>query len=167
MMLPERINSDLVALPGLRLFGSRSMAIRPATDSFDPAAHIHSRIRAITDWDFSGQYSNTLIKALRAKGFEENDASHYFDNQTVAVFSKRYVTPIDWSNPVISEGDEKVHVVLHSDETLFRRVWDCIYPEFYYNYLWKRSPKYEYCDDIGQVNFNIKLIMNQLYEVAK
>jgi hypothetical protein len=142
------------------------MAARPAVKEFDPAVMIGSQVTDETDWDFSAKYSELNQDALARAGFTywPSGASPYRDNLTVRVYSKEYHPKVGrfLSYSTIT----KVHVVLHSDEELFRRVWDRISPEFYYKYLWKRSPQYDHIDSKGERKLLIREIMNQLYELA-
>ena len=167
-MIPEAVKHDLQELKYPMLFGSRSMATRPAVKEFDPAVMIGAQITDETDWDFSAQYSELNQDALARAGFTywPSGASPYADNLTIRVYSKEYLPKLDWSLSPIFSSITKVHVVLHSDEKLFRRVWDRISPEFYYKYLWKRSPQYDHIDSKGERKLLIRKIMNQLYEVA-
>jgi hypothetical protein len=167
-MIPESIKHDLQELEHPILFGSRSMAARSAVEGFDPAIMIGSQITERTDWDFSAQYSEMNQDALARAGFSywPSGASPYADNLTIRVFSKEYSSKLDWSLSSIFSAPPKVHVVLHSDEELFRRVWAGISPKFYYKYLWKRSPQYDHIDSKGERKRLIREIMNQLYEVA-
>lgn len=159
-MIPDIIQKDIDTI-GAVLFGSRSMAARPAKENFDPTIMIGAHINASTDWDFSQQYSTQAHDYLVSVGFEcykDAQLSPYADSLTKAVYIKSYC-----SFPRL----HIVNVVLHKDEALFRQVWDCIDPEFYYRYLWKRSPHYDYTSDLGEIKTRIKEIMNQLYAVAK
>jgi hypothetical protein len=128
------------------------MATRESSDSFDPSLYIGTRIAPNTDWDFSQQYSEEVHNYLVSAGYECHKGGDYFDDLTVAVYSKT----ID---------DHKVHVVLHRNEELFRRIWNSIDAEFYYKYLWKRSGLY-LCDSPQGIKYMIRQIMNQLYRTG-
>lgn len=162
--MTKEMLQDIKQLGYAKLFGSRSMANRSATTSFDPAVMIGSQITATTDWDYSQSYSEESHNYLTAAGFtcyRAEDMAHYADDLTVAVYVKEYL------------GDDGffpthcVNVVLHSDEALFRQVWNSISPEFYYTHLWKRSPHYDGLDSTGEIKLCIKQVMNQLYATAR
>lgn len=171
MSIPDIIKSDLKNIGYPQLFGSRSMAIRPAVERFDPAVMIGSQISSSTDWDFSQQHSDDTHMYLISAGYSAYTAEHlgnYADDLTVSVYTKEFHPSFNLKNLVAySDADiVKVNIVLHKDETLFRRVWERITPEFYYSHLWKRSPRYGHIDDLYEVKSNITTIMNQLYAVA-
>lgn len=169
-MIPEAIKHDLQKLEHPMLFGSRSMAARSAIVGFDPAIMIGSYITKETDWDFSQEYSDYTHLYLLSAGFthyNKNELGTYTDKLTIGVYSKEYFPKPDWSLTSIFSTVPKVHVVLHSDEALFRKVWNRISPEFYYKYLWKRSPRFDCTDSKGERKLQIREIMNQLYEVAE
>lgn len=188
-MIPEAIKHDLQKLEHPMLFGSRSMAARSAVkefdtkvmtryrsmaecqtvEDFDPAIMIGAKITDKTDWDFSQKYSDHTHSYLLSAGFthyNKNELATYTDKLTIGIYSKEYFPKPDWSFTSIFSTVPKVHVVLHSDEALFRQVWNRISPEFYYNYLWKRSPRFDCTDSMGERKLQIREIMNQLYEVA-
>lgn len=171
MNLPDIIKNDLKHCGYPQLFGSRSMAARPSTEDFDTAVMIGSQISSSTDWDFSQQYSDELHQYLISVGYAaytSESLGAYADNLTVSVYVKDYHPGFSLKNPLAYFGSDvvKVNIVLHKDEELFRRVWDRITPEFYYNYLWKRSPRYRNIDDLYRIKSTITGIMNQLYAVA-
>ena len=167
-MIPEPIKHDLQELEHPILFGSRSMAARSVVEGFDPAIMIGAQITNETDWDFSAQYSEMNQDALARAGFSywPSGALPYADNLTIRVFSKEYTHKLGGSLSTIFSTPIKVHVLLHSDEELFRRVWAGISPKFYYKYLWKRSPNYDHIGSKRERKMLIREIMNQLYEVA-
>ena len=172
-MIPEVMKTDIKNLGYARIFGSRSMAARPSVEGFDPSIMIGSQITDSTDWDFSQQYSEEVHRYLVAAGFIHYTAeqiSPYADDLTVGVFIKEYSPAWDWKNPIWFSNKDivKVNIVLHKDETLFRRVWDRISPEFYYKYLWKRGPRFDYVHyDLCEIKMRIKEVMNQLYVVGQ
>lgn len=171
-MIPEIMKTDIKNLGYARLFGSRSMSARPVVEGFDPRIMIGAQITDDTDWDFSQQYNDYTHSYLLSAGFtyyNPNDMKYYIDNLTVGVYIKEYTPKFDMRNPLAYRlGDNpKINVVLHSDELLFRRIWDRITPNFYYRYLWKRSPHYEYMDSVGERKRHIRDVMNQLYAVAQ
>lgn len=170
--IPDIIKSDLKAIGYPRLFGSRSMISKPIKAGFDPTMQIGLLITADTDWDFSQQYSEEAHQYLVAAGFTHHTAeaiSPYADDLTVGVYIKEYVPHFDWKNPKTYTNRDivKVNIVLHSDEALFRQVWNSIDAEFYYKYLWKRGPRFDYLyDDLCSIKMRIKEVMNQLYSTA-
>ncbi len=151
-MIPEPLKRDIANVGYAKLFGSRSMAVRPSSASFDPAWSIGRKITNTTDWDFSQQYSEEAHNYLISVGYTHHDNADYMDDLTVAVYSK-------------SVDDYRVHFALHNNEELFRRVWDSISAEFYYKFLWKRSDLYAFEPRLN-VKKSIKEIMNQLYETG-
>jgi len=171
-MIPDVMKTDIKNLGYARLFGSRSMAARPAVEEFDPAIMIGSQITDETDWDFSQEYNDYTHSYLLSAGFTHyspDDMKSYSDELTVGVYIKEYTPKFDMRNPLAYRlGDTpKINVVLHSDELFFRRVWDRINPNFYYRYLWKRSPHYDYTGSIGERKRHIREVMNQLFAVAQ
>jgi hypothetical protein len=128
---------------------------------------IGSQITNSTDWDFSQQYNDYTHSYLLSAGFthySKNEIGPYADDLTVGVYIKEYSASSLFS---LFNAVPKINVVLHSDELFFRRVWDRISPEFYYRYLWKRSPQYDHIDSVGERKLRIREIMNQLYSVAQ
>jgi hypothetical protein len=166
-MIPDVMKTDIKNLGYARLFGSRSMAARPSVEGFDPAIMIGSQINDNTDWDFSQQYNDYTHSYLLSAGFThyaKDQIGPYADELTVGVYIKEYNTSSLFS---LFNSVTKINVVLHSDELFFRRVWDRISPEFYYRYLWKRSPQYDHISSVGERKLCIREIMNQLYSVAQ
>lgn len=136
-------------LKELMLFGSREMAQRPKTKTFDPGESIGSLITDSTDWNWSGRWSQTTQSLLQSNGFTVVE-SNYKDDLTVCILRREQVRMCK----------EKIDVVLHSDEVLFRLAWRRITPEFYYRWLWKSSPEWR-----GESEFKGDF-MNQLYQAA-
>jgi hypothetical protein len=155
-MIPEAITKDFKHLDTYMLFGSRSMARKAPTDTFDPAIIIGTQITHTTDWDFSAPANPDNHKALIAAGYAfcSREQLSYADDLTHSVYSKQY-----------SEG-RLVHVVLRYDYALFRQVWYSIDPQFYFNYLWKRSPNYDDYE-IADKKQVICTVMNQLFSTAR
>lgn len=169
-MLNKVIEQDTKAISA-KLFGSRSMAARTALDGFDPAIMIGANIDRSTDWDFSQQYTKDNHNYLVGEGYTTYNAKFledYADDLTIAVYEKQFYPKINWGKMLsFRDADPvKIHIVLHSDEELFRRVWDAISPEFYYEYIWKRSPRYANIDNRSKIKSDIRTLMNQLYKVA-
>lgn len=170
MNIPTEIKQDIKQIGYAQLFGSRSMAVRPVIEGFDPAIMIGTRIAEDIDWDFSQQYSDDAHSYLLAAGFthyNKSDFDPYGDDLTVGVYIKEYTPKTGWNLSNIFTDVTTANIVLHSDEELFRRVWDAITPEFYYRYLWKRSPQFDHIDSMGERKLRISEMMNQLFAVAK
>jgi hypothetical protein len=170
MKTAEIIARDLKNLGHPQLFGSRAMSMRKVIRGFDPSLQIGTQISATTDWDFSQQHSELLHDYLIAAGFRsysKEELGAYADDLTAGVYIKEYHPHFNWQTLEPYSRDEvvTVNIVLHSDEALFRRVWSSITPEFYYKYIWKRSPRYEHLDS-GEARERIREIMNQLYRTA-
>lgn len=168
-LIPDIIKNDISSLPNPTLFGSRAMASRPATESFDPSVVICSQITKETDWDFSQQYTVGTHRYLVSAGFQcftAKELDGYADDLTQAVYIKQYVKDSSFLKLPLFDNIVTVNVVLHSDEALFRQVWGSINAEFYYTYLWKRSPSYDHIDDTYEIKARIKSIMNQLYRTG-
>jgi len=143
------------------LFGSRSMAARPSTPSFSPKEKI--TLYEDTDYDFSLAFSLATASTLISRGFSVVD-SPYRDNLTSAILVKRYKPAFSMANLRAWCDDEitTVHIVMHSDEELFRKVWKCIDPHFYYLALWKRGPNLSQLSKRDATPL-ITETMNQLY----
>lgn len=172
MNIPDCLKTDLQNCGYPQLFGSRSMALRPAVSHFDPVVMIGSQISSSTDWDFSQQYSDEIHHYLISAGYAEYGREFlgdYADDLTVAVYIKEFHPAFNWKLLLPYNNDDvtKVNIVLHSDELLFRRVWSSISPKFYYSHLWKRSPCYDHIDYQYEIKSNITTIMNQLYVTAR
>lgn len=165
---PEVMMTDISKLDNAMLFGSRSMASRPAKEGFDPAVMIGAQIDGDTDWDFSAPYSEKNHDALAAAGFAywPPGALSYKDELTMGVYIKTYPHKFDISNPVIYDSAPVVNVVLRNDYPLFVQTWDSIDPEFYYKHLWKRGPNYEF-QERGLTKETIRNIMDQLFITAR
>jgi hypothetical protein len=171
-IIPDEIQYDLNLLPSSAyLFGSRSMIGRKSKNlEFDPAVKIASMIDDTTDWDISMQFSDENHERLLKQGFtcHQKENLVYRDDLTVNIYSKEYVKKKDFPDLSLVELDmsTRCHVVLRSDFYLFRAVWESIDPEFYYNFLWKRSlvlnskKKHLVKDDICKM-------LNQLYATAR
>jgi len=170
MKTAEIIARDLKNLGHPQLFGSRAMSTREVIRGFDPSLQIGTQISATTDWDFSQQHSELLHSYLIDSGFtsySKEELGAYADDLTAGVYIKEYHPPFDWKHLTIYSSDEvvTVNIVLHTDEALFRRVWSSITPEFYYKYLWKRSPRYKLLES-SETKERIREVMNQLYRAA-
>jgi hypothetical protein len=160
--------NDIAKLGYAMLFGSRSMASRRAVEGFDPQVMIGSQITDDTDWDFSASYNEANHDALIEAGFTywpPEDLS-YKDDLTTGVYIKTYPHKFDMNNPEIFSGTPTANVVLRNDFYLFRQVWDSMDPKFYHDYVWKRSPNYEF-QELGSTKEKIRDIMNQLFRTAR
>jgi hypothetical protein len=165
---PMEMYYDLEPLKTYMMFGSRSMASRPSKERFDPAIMIGSQIDDSTDWDFSAPYTQENHNILVNAGYIHWPAEQlgYRDELTEGVYIKTYPHKFDMSNPVIYNGVPTANVVLRNDYALFRQAWNSIDPEFYYKYLWKRSPTYDH-QELALTKETIRDIMNQLFQTAR
>lgn len=165
---PEMVMNDIAKLDASMLFGSRSMASRPAVEGFDPAIMIGTQITDETDWDFSAPYTEKNHAALLEAGFvywpPENLS--YKDSLTTGVYIKTYIHKFDKDNPVIYSTAPVANVVLRNDYPLFCQVWESIDPEFYYKHIWKRSPTYDF-QQLSLTKETIRNIMNQMFRTAR
>jgi hypothetical protein len=165
---PKEMKSDISKLGYAMLFGSRSMASRPAVEGFDPYVMIGSQIFDETDWDFSAPYNEANHDALIDAGFAywpPEDLS-YKDDLTTGVYIKVYPHKFDMKNPMIFSGTPTANVVLRNDFYVFRQVWESMDPKFYHDYVWKRSPNYAF-DEMSLTKGKIRDIMNQLFRTAR
>ena len=157
-MLNSEIRQDIANIGYAKLMGSRSMAVRPSTDQFDPHSKIGNYINDATDWDFSQQYDEENHNYLIAAGYDywnSDDLAGYADDLTVGVYVKH-----------LHDGTS-VNIVLHNNEELFRRVWDRITPEFYFKHIWKRSPYFSVARNTDrETKAYITSMMNQLYKIG-
>ena len=97
-----------------------------------------------TDWDFYATWSEEREKILLREGFTLNSkAMEYRDSETVSIFEKG-----------------KIDFILLVNAVFYRRVFDNIYPEFYYKYIWKSSPFQPQRNDIV-------LCMEQLFSIRR
>ena len=166
--VPAQMYKDLEPLQTYMLFGSRSMAARPAVEDFDPSVMIGAQITDATDYDFSAPYSEENHDTLISSGFAywPPEQLGYKDDLTVGVYIKEYPHKFDIKNLKIFSDTPKVNVALRNDYYLFRQTWNSIDPQFYYNYLWKRSPNYD-LEEMSLTKTKIRDIMNQLFRTAK
>jgi|694.fasta_scaffold118967_5 hypothetical protein len=157
-MLNSEIRQDIANIGYAKLMGSRSMAVRPSTDQFDPPSKIGNYINDATDWDFSQQYDEDHHNYLIAAGYDywgPERLAGYADDLTVGVYVKH-----------LHDGTS-VNIVLHNNEELFRRVWDRITPEFYFKHIWKRSPYFSVARNTDrETKAYITSMMNQLYKIG-
>ena len=165
---PKEMKLDISKLGYAMLFGSRSMASRPAVEGFDPYVMIGSQIFDETDWDFSAPYNEKNHEALIEAGFVywPPDDLSYKDDLTTGVYIKVYPHKFDMTNPITYTDAPVANVVLRNDFYLFRQVWDSMDPKFYHDYVWKRSPNYEF-QELGLTKGKIRDIMNQLFRTAR
>lgn len=166
--VPTQMLHDVDQLQTYMLFGSRSMAGRPAVEDFDPALAIGSQITDETDYDFSAPYSEQNHDILISSGFAHwaPEQLGYKDELTTGVYIKCYPHKFDMKNPDIFSGIPTVNVVLRNDYHLFQQIWNSIDPKFYYTYLWKRSSTYD-LEDMSLTKTTICDIMNQLFMTAR
>ena len=166
--IPADMLADLNKLDIYMPFGSRSMTSRPAVEGFDPAIMVGSQITGETDWDFSAPYSESNHTALIEAGFMywPPDDLSYKDSLTTGVYIKQYMHKFDMKNPVIYSSVPVANVVLRNDYPLFCQVWNSIDPQFYHDYVWKRSPNYD-SQELSLTKGKIRDIMNQLFRTAR
>jgi hypothetical protein len=165
---PEMVMDDVAKLDSAILFGSRSIASRPAVEGFDPAIMIGSQITDETDWDFSAPYSEKNHNTLIESGFmywPPEDLS-YKDSLTTGVYIKKYIHKFDMKNPTIYSSAPVANVVLRNDHAIFCQAWNSVDPKFYHDFLWKRSPNYEF-QELGLTKNKIRDIMNQLFKTTR
>lgn len=162
-------------------FGSRSMAARK--DEYANKIDLLLNRGKVTDWDYSLPYTEEILKSFERSGFEWKVNPHYRHKiapkpNTGKVPSSLFVSQapgeILYADSLCvgvlqkKKGGEKVDVVLHSDEQLFRRVWNNISTEFYYNFIWKSSPDFAFAKlDAHDRPKAVNRIMNQLYGMAR
>jgi hypothetical protein len=168
--MPPTVQEVFDSLVGDKmLFGSRSMAARWASETFNPAVKIGCIIAADTDWDIAAEFNAENIVALRNAGFtsREGDELYAKDDLTQIIFSKNIVglDPGDIFAQIVP-----IHVILRKRNSFFMTVWDNIDAEYYYNHLWKRGPKFtntRYKGHRDLVKKEIRDAMNQLYASAE
>jgi hypothetical protein len=170
--MPPAVQEVFDSLVGDRmLFGSRSMASRWASETFNPASKIGCMITVDTDWDIAAEFNKENIVALHNAGFASRNGDELYakDNLTQVIFTK---------NIAVGSGDifdqiVPIHVILRKNNSFFMTVWDNIDAEYYYNYLWKRGPKFykfltkRYMHHRDAVKKEIRDAMNQLYASAE
>lgn len=165
--MPPAVQEVFDSLVGDKmLFGSRSMASRWATDTFNPAVKIGCKIDDETDYDIAAEFNAENIAALRSAGFTSRDGNELYakDDLTKVIFTKQIPSGVgDIFEQIVS-----VHVILRKNNSFFMAVWDDIDPQYYYEHLWKRGPKYslrKYNKD--KIRKEIRDAMNQLYDSKK
>ena len=150
------------------LFGSRSMAARWASETFNPASKIGCMITVDTDWDIAAEFNKENVIALRNDGFvsREGDELYAKDNLTQVISTKHIA---DGSGDIFDQI-VPIHVILRKNNSFFMTVWDNIDAEYYYNHLWKRGPKFtntRYRGHNDKIKKEIRDAMNQLYASAE
>jgi hypothetical protein len=166
--MPPAVQQVFDSLVGDKmLFGSRSMASRWATDTFNPAIQIGSKITPSTDYDIAAEFNEDNCRILTQAGFKskEGDALYSKDDLTQMIFTADMGDGTD----VIFEQNVTIHIVLRKQNSFFMTVWDSIEAEYYYNHLWKRGPRYtnsRYRKQSDRIKTEIRDIMNQLYSSA-
>ncbi|PHS22084.1 MAG: hypothetical protein COA84_12955, partial [Robiginitomaculum sp.] len=124
---------------GMYLYGSRSMAMRPKTATFDPYESIGQNLRYNTDHDYSIQHSQATRDALLDDGFfcpKDN-----VKDGNICIEEKNYLPDPTFHTLFIKIKDgQQVQVVTRKNIILFMKVWKSIDAEFWYNYIWKSSP---------------------------
>jgi hypothetical protein len=170
--MPPAVQEVFDSLVGDKmLFGSRSMAARWASETFNPAVKIGCRIDSETDYDIAAEFNAENVTALRNAGFNSkmNNELYAADHLTQAISAKVIASSTDPLN--LFAYNMTVHVVLRKQNTFFMTVWDNIDAEYYYNYLWKRGPKFATDryrkQNSDMVKKEIRDAMNQLYASAE
>jgi hypothetical protein len=160
------VMDDIAKLDSAVLFGSRSMASRPAVEGFDPRVMIGSQITDDTDWDFSAPYSEKNHDALAAAGFAywPPGILSYKDDLTTGVYIKQYTHKFDVNTPI--RTPPVVNVILRNDHAIFCQAWNSVDPKFYHDFLWKRSPNYMF-QELSLTKETIRDIMNQLFKTTR
>ncbi len=110
LKLDNNMLRELKAAPRFYLFGSRSKGFEIAS----------------SDWDFSAADTPSTRKFLENLGLYASDGEYKYDDLTTAIYTG------------VKNG-ERIHVVLHSNETLFRRAWEAITPDCYERCISKRA----------------------------
>lgn len=110
-----------------------------------------------SDWDFSAEYSRELVEELRAKGFSVRDSGvlRYHDTLTIAILTYNDIFTL-----------EQIHVVLHSNEALFRRTWKAITTSAYERHIYKQSSRFRGMTDRDRKKYVINY-MNSAYEYIR
>lgn len=160
-MLPTWIEEDMKPIDGY-LFGSRSMVGRKsANKDFDARKMIGSKISKDTDYDIAAPSCMEVEKYLKQKGYIRVDpeAMYAKDKYFQTLYTK------------VGMDGNTAQVILRSNHEMFKKVWDSIDPEFYYENLWKRSPSMDrnkaVLDPPVKRKEKIMLVMNQLYKTAE
>jgi hypothetical protein len=157
--MPDSVREVFDALKGDKmLFGSRSMASRWVTDTFNPAIMIGNKISVTTDWDIAAEFTDENIKILEKMGFVGTTNLYHPDDLTQEIYCNRVKVPAGSGMPHLVE----VQVILRNNNRLFMDVWESVTPEFFYNNLWKRGPKYIRMKKDSAKSM-IQQTMNQLY----
>jgi hypothetical protein len=104
---------ELKTDPRFYLFGSRSKGFEIAS----------------SDWDFSAADVPANRKFLEALGLYSSDGEYAYDDLTTTIY-------------IGVDDGVCIHVVLHSNETLFRRAWEAITPDCYEHCISKRSVQF-------------------------
>jgi hypothetical protein len=129
---------------------------------------IGSQITDETDWDFSAPYTEANHNALIKSNFTYCPPEYlsYKDDLTTGVYIKTYPHKFDIRRLEIFRAAPTANVVLRNDYPLFCQVWNSIDAKFYHDFLWKRSPNYDY-QELGLTKGNIRDTMNQLFKTAR
>jgi predicted nucleotidyltransferase len=119
--IPEKIKHEVSLMhPEAYLFGSRYMA-----KYLEDGKRVEN-----SDWDFAFPYEGSETLELdRAKklGWQPKESLKYMDNMSLSVYEKEV------------EG-YKVQMCSKLNMALFKRAWESIHKDFYWDYLHKSSP---------------------------
>ena len=137
--------TDITSIPpwaekdtrGMYLFGSRSMAVREQyvsvkDNSFD-LDKISSKITDSTDYDMAAPYSKMLEEMLVSNGWNQIPVEGLY--HPCALMKGLFIK---------SNGGQTVQILLRDNHELFVKAWESIEPEFWYYYIWKRSPEFQF-----------------------
>lgn len=156
--MPPAVQEVFDSLVGDKmLFGSRSMASRWATDTFNPAEKIGKEIHASTDYDIAAEFNQKNIDFLESIGFHGADHLYLKDDLTQEIFKKTIVATGGPFGQMV-----EVQVIMRKQNSLFMSVWENISAEYYYEYLWKRGPRFKRMR-APAIRKEIREAMNQLY----
>lgn len=160
MTIPTWLENDIKPIGGY-LFGSRSMVDRKsANPDFNAKTMIGPNIAYDTDYDIAAPFEESVEKYLTDRGYTCVDASNMYakDKYFKTLYTKK------------GHDNKNAQIILRSNHELFKKVWNTIDPEFYYENIWKRSPefmkKYRHLDHV-KTKEKIMLVMNQLYNTAE
>jgi len=133
------------------------MAWRPKCGGFDPAEKILPEIYPQTDYDYALPNLSVYHKALSDDMYTQiplEQSTYKWSDGIDSLWTKRYIDSEDY------QGMKTIQIILRNDFTEFCNTWDKIKPQFWYKYLWKRSPNKPPRD----MRFDV---MEQLIEIEK
>jgi hypothetical protein len=123
---------------GMYLFGSRSMAVRDGykrvdDTEFDVRYKIASHINSETDFDYAAPNCYKLRERLVTNGWQEVEVAGLYHPCSLmkGLFVKQ-------------KNGQSVQILMRSNHVMFMTAWESIDPKFWYQYLWKSSPDFEF-----------------------